>query len=83
MQIYFPFPVIYKNRRGLPRRLSYVHFRGIVSRLSFVHCPLSLCPLPDCLPGDGVDLVIGKDIHIPVPDQFLRRVGRVGINGWS
>ena len=76
----YPFCDFHKKRRGLPRRLSYVHFRGIVSRLSFVHCPLSLCPLPDCLPVDGVELVIGEDIDGAVTDEFLRRVRGVGID---
>ena len=49
----------------------------------FVLCTLSLCTLFDFLTRNSIKLVIREYIHIPVPNQFLRVIGRVGINGWS
>ncbi len=48
--------------------VSPAAFRMSISAGLYPALPLSLFPLPDCLPGDGVDLVIGKDIHISVTD---------------
>ena len=45
MQILFPFPVIYKDRRGLPRRFPLFLSRASLRECSFLALPRDIIPL--------------------------------------
>ncbi len=47
MQILFPFPVIYKNRRGFPRRFPLFPSRAFLREFSFL--ALSRDIIPPCM----------------------------------
>lgn len=53
MQILFPFPVIYKNRRGYPRRFSLLSSRASLREFSFLALPRDIIPL-DCVFSRGI-----------------------------
>ena len=53
MQILFPFPVIYKNRRGLPRRFPLFPSRASLREFSFLALPRDIIPL-DCVFFRGI-----------------------------
>lgn len=53
MQILFPFPVIYKNRRGLPRRFPLFLSRAFLREYSFLALSRDIIPL-DCVFFRGI-----------------------------
>ena len=53
MQILFPFPVIYKNRRGLPRRFPLFPSRAFLREFSFLALSRDIIPL-DCVFFRGI-----------------------------
>ena len=73
MQILFPFSVIYKNRRGLPRRLSYVHFRGIIFRFYFLFFQGNSITRPRiCYKNDNSSCVYHLFFVILQPQSYSR-----------